>query len=140
MGSPPAVKTTSGTILANKGDNLGVPDWTANVGVQYDTRLLEMPAYARIDYLYTGKYLRATTAGTSSFQASVTPNTIHGNETHIMNARVGTYYKDLEVAFYVKNLFNSQEWTNLTQGTGSYFFNGQTVQPRLIGVQMNYRF
>ena len=134
------VKNLAGTVLANKGDNLGVPDWTANIGVQYDTRLFDMASYARMDYLYTGKYMRATSAGTSSFQATVTPNFINGNETHIMNARVGTYYKDLEIAFYVKNLFNSQEWVNKNQGTGNYFFTGQTVQPRIIGFQTNYRF
>ncbi|HEY4031927.1 MAG TPA: TonB-dependent receptor [Caulobacteraceae bacterium] len=134
------VRTTAGTILANKGDNLGVPDWTANAGLQYDTRLFDLPAYARMDYAYTGKYLRSTTLGSSSFQASVTPNTINGNETHIMNARVGIYYKDLEIAGYVKNMFDSQEWINKGQGTGSYYFSGQTVQPRIIGVQMNYRF
>jgi outer membrane receptor protein involved in Fe transport len=134
------VKTTSGTTLANKGDNLGVPDWTANAGIQYDTQIFQMPAYARMDYTYTGKYLRATTLGSSSYQATVTPNTINGNETHIVNARVGVYYKDLEIAGYVKNLFDSQEWLSKGEGTGAYYFTGQTEQPRVIGVQMNYRF
>ena len=132
--------TGAHATLALKGDNLGVPDWTANIGVQYDTHLFELPTYARMDFAYTGKYERITGPGTSSFQASVSPNVINGNETHIFNARVGTYYKDLEIALYVKNLFNSQEWVNLTQGTGSYYQTGQTVQPRLIGFQTNYRF
>ena len=26
-------------LLAKSGDNLGVPDWTANIGLQYDTRI-----------------------------------------------------------------------------------------------------
>jgi outer membrane receptor protein involved in Fe transport len=57
-----------------------------------------------------------------------------------MNARVGFYWKDLEIAGYVKNLFNSREWVSKGQGSGSYNFAGSTVAPRLIGVQMNYRF
>jgi iron complex outermembrane receptor protein len=135
-----AVKNVSGAILANKGDNLGVPDWTGNLGVQYDTHVVDMPAYARVDYTYSGKYLRSTTAGSSSFNAATTPNFINGNETHVMNARVGVYYKNLEIAGYVKNLLDSREWVNLNQGSGNYYFTGNTVQPRLVGVQMNYRF
>jgi outer membrane receptor protein involved in Fe transport len=50
------------------------------------------------------------------------------------------YYKDLEIAGYVKNLFDSHEWINLGEGTTSYGFGGNTVVPRVIGVQMNYRF
>ena len=57
-----------------------------------------------------------------------------------MNGRVGLYYKDLEIAGYVKNLFNSQEWINKSQGTGTYAFTGNKMTPRIIGVQMNYRF
>ncbi|MGZ3399532.1 MAG: TonB-dependent receptor [Caulobacteraceae bacterium] len=134
------VKNVSGAILANKGDNLGVPDWTANLGVQYDTRIMDFPTYARIDYSYTGKYLRSTTLGSSSFNAATSPNTINGNEIHNMNARVGFYYKDLEIAGYVKNLFNSREWVSKNEGTGTYWFAGSTVVPRVIGVQANYRF
>ena len=136
------VHNLNGAVLANKGDNLGVPDWTANLGVQYDTTIGALPAYARVDYTYTGKYMRTTGPGSSSYKSAdgFVQNYINGNETHIMNARVGTYWKSLEIAGYVKNLFDSREWVNLNQGVGNYYFSGQTVQPRTIGVQMNYRF
>jgi len=112
------VKNLNGTVLANKGDNLGVPDWTANLGVQYDTQVASLPAYARMDYTYTGKYMRATGPGSSSYTSAngFVQNYINGNETHIMNARVGVYYKELEIAGYVKNLFDSREWINLEPG------------------------
>jgi len=128
------------SILVNAGDNLGVPDWTANLGLQYDTKVAAMPAYARMDYVYTGKYMRATSAGTASFNPAVTPNFINGNETHLMNARVGVYYKDLEIAGYVKNIFNSQDWINKSEGNGTFWFAGNKMTPRVVGVQMNYRF
>jgi outer membrane cobalamin receptor len=134
------VRNLNGQILANKGDNLGVPDWTANVGVQYDTRVMDFPAYVRADYSYTGKYMRTTSAGSASYNPAVTPNFINGDETHIINARAGFYYKDLEVAAYVKNAGNSLEWINKNQGNGSYYFTGNTVIPRTVGVQLNYRF
>jgi outer membrane receptor protein involved in Fe transport len=137
---PPRTDGKPRVILVNKGDNLGVPDWTANVGLQYDTRIMEFPVYARMDFAYTGKYMRQTSAGTVAFNATVTPNYINGNETHIWNGRVGMYYKDLEIAGYVKNLFDSREWINLTEGTTQYGFTGNTVVPRIIGVQLNYRF
>ncbi len=92
-------------LVANKGDNLGIPDWTANLGVQYDTAIMGYPVYARADYAYQGKYMRATSCQsyspsgnppsvncTASFAAApyVTPNYINGNDTHIMNARSAT--------------------------------------------------
>jgi iron complex outermembrane receptor protein len=126
--------------LVNAGDNLGVPDWTANVGLQYDTSIGAFPAYARMDYAYTGKYMRGTGPGTNSYNATIAPNFINGNETHLVNARVGVYYKDLEIAGYVTNLFNSQEWINKAEGLNSYNFSGIQETPRIIGVQMNYRF
>jgi outer membrane receptor protein involved in Fe transport len=136
------VKNLAGTVLANKGDNLGVPDWTANLGVQYDTQVGSFPAYARMDYTYTGKYMRITGPGSATFTSAngFAQNYVNGNETHIWNARVGVYWKDLEIAGYVKNLFDSREWVNLNQGVGNYYFSGNTVQPRIIGLQMNYRF
>ena len=136
------VKNLAGTVLANKGDNLGVPDWTANLGVQYDTQVMAIPAYARMDFTYTGRYMRITGPGSSAYQSALAyaPNYVNGNETHIWNARVGAYYKSLEIAGYVKNIFDSREWVNLNQGVGNYYFTGNTVQPRIIGVQMNYRF
>jgi iron complex outermembrane receptor protein len=140
-GPPPAAgsgKTQS--ILANAGDNLGIPDWTANLGVQYDRRVFNFPAYARVDYSYAGKYMRSTSAGTLSFNPEVNANFIDGNETHIINARVGVYYQSLEIALYAKNLADSRAWVNKSQANGSYFFTGNTVQPRIIGAQMNYRF
>ncbi|MEI9892306.1 MAG: hypothetical protein WDN45_19220 [Caulobacteraceae bacterium] len=116
----PKVPNGIPSILANKGDNLGIPDWTANAGLQYDTRIAELPTYARVDYAYTGKYQRQTSCSGLALYAkcsvaygavatSVVPNYINGAETHLMNARVGVYFKDLEIAGYVKNLFNSQE-------------------------------
>jgi len=138
--TPPAGSGKSPALLALKGDNLGVPDWTANVGLQYDTHVADLPAYARMDYTYSGKYARGTGVGTTSYNTSTSPNTINGNETHIANGRVGVYYKDLEIAAYVKNIFNSQEWINKGEGSGSYWFSGTKIPPRTIAVQMNYRF
>jgi outer membrane receptor protein involved in Fe transport len=140
---PPRADGKAPVTLVNKGDSLGVPDWTGNIGVQYDTRIAEMPVYGRVDYAYTGKYQRQTTLGTVAYGNAVTsvvPNYINGNETHLMNARVGLYFKDLEIAGYVKNLFNANEWINKTQGSTGYNFSGNKTTPRIIGVQMNYRF
>jgi iron complex outermembrane receptor protein len=127
-------------ILANKGDNLGVPDWTANLGVQYDWHTFSLPTYARFDYSYSGNYARGTSIGTTSYSAATSPNTINGNPTHLINARAGVYWKSLEIAGYVRNLGNSQEWLNLSQGSGSYFYQGTRPTPRTVGVQANYRF
>ena len=106
-----------------------------NLGGEYDREVLNYPAYLRLDYMYTGKYERTTSLGTTSYTAAI----FNGNETHTMNARAGVYVKDMELAVYVKNLTNSQELLNATQYPGSPVINGTTFQPRTFGVQMNYR-
>ncbi len=46
---------SSGALLQARGDNLGVPDWTVALGLQYDTTLAgKYDAYVRADYQYTG--------------------------------------------------------------------------------------
>src|SRR5262249_59706863 len=108
--------------------------------VQYDTRVMEYPVYGRVDYSYTGKYMRSTGPGSSSFNAAFFSKQKTAYEIHNMNARVGFYYKDLEIAGYVKNLFNGREWVSKGQGSGTYYFNGSTTPPPVIRVQMNHRF
>ncbi|MDB5460772.1 MAG: TonB-dependent receptor, plug [Caulobacteraceae bacterium] len=132
--------TGAQAILALKGDNLGIPDWTANLGVQYDWRAFDFPAYARVDYTYTGKYARNTGIGTSSYNPATTPNFINGEATNQVNGRIGVYYKSLEIAAYVKNAANANTWVNKNQGAGNYYYTGNTLTPRIIGMQMNYRF
>jgi len=138
--TPPAGSGRLPALLALKGDNLGVPKWTANVGLQYDTRIMEMPVYARADYTYSGTYARGTGVGTTSYNAVTSPNTIVGEATGLVNARVGVYYKSLEIALYVKNAANDRTFINKGEGSGSYWYSGNTVQPRIIGFQSNYRF
>ncbi|MDB5459749.1 MAG: TonB-dependent receptor, plug, partial [Caulobacteraceae bacterium] len=122
-------------IIAKKGDNLGSPDWTVNLGAEYDHDVLNYPSYLRLDYMYTGKYERTTSQGTTSYNAAF----FNGNETHTMNLRTGVYVKATEVAFYIKNLTNSQEILNLNEGVNSNVMTGSTFQPRTYGMQINYR-
>ncbi len=131
------------TVIARKGDNLGVPMWTVNSGLQYDHRFFERPVYARVDYMYTGRYNRTTGPGTSGYFVPLAGNTstYFGNETHTMNARAGVYLKNLEVAFYVKNLTDSKEIIDKGQVTNQpAIVYGNSFQPRTFGMQMNYRF
>ena len=122
-------------IIAKKGDNLGSPDWTVNLGAEYDHDVINYPGYLRLDYMYTGKYERTTSYGTTSYNAAF----FNGNETHTMNLRTGVYVKSTEVAFYIKNLTNSQEFLNLSEAVNSNVMTGSTFQPRTYGMQINYR-
>ena len=136
----PLVPGKTQATLVFKGDPLGVPDVTANLGVQYDWHTFDIPAYARVDTAYASRYKRGTSEGTSSFAAVRTPNFINGDSTLAINARVGIYYKDLEIAAYVKNLANEQHWLNQQQDVSTYWLKGLIETPRIIGMQMNYRF
>ncbi len=124
---PAAGSGKTQAILAGKGDNLGIPDWTGNLGVQYDWMSFDLPTYARFDYSYTGKYMRTIGPAATTFNAAV-------------NLRAGIYYKNFELAGYVKNVGDSREWINKNQTNGNYYYTGNTVMPRIIGMQMNYRF
>ncbi len=136
----PFVPGKTQATLVFKGDPLGVPDVTANMGVQYDWHTLDFPSYARLDAAYSSRYKRGTSPGTSSFDVTRTPNYINGDSTLAINGRIGAYYKDLEIAFYVKNLANEQHWLTQNQAVSTYWIAGIIETPRVIGMQMNYRF
>ena len=72
--------------------------------------------------------------------ASAAPNYIQGADTHILNLRAGACYRSLEIAGHVKNAGDSCEWISLNQAAGGSYLAGDTVMPRVIGLQMNYRF
>ena len=38
------------------------------------------------------------------------------------------------------NAANEKQWLNKVEGQANQWFNGSVEQPRLIGMQMNYRF
>jgi iron complex outermembrane receptor protein len=129
---------TNSALVAAKGNNLGSPTWTANFGAEYDHPFLNYDGYLRLDYIYTGAYQRTTGVGTSSYFAGYTNQYINGNEVHTMNLRMGVYVKTTEIAFYIKNLNNSQEFLNENVGVGSPVTTGTTLQPRTFGAQINY--
>jgi outer membrane receptor protein involved in Fe transport len=135
-----AVKNSAGTVIQNKGDNVGVPDWTVSLDGQYDFRALDNPGYFRLDYTYTGKYMRSSGPGTTAFNALTT----NGQTTQIWNARLGYTFRKVDWSLFVQNLTNSQTFISESGGatvtSDSGRVNGTSFRPRTIGVQANYRF
>lgn len=128
---------SSGALLQSRGDNLGVPDWTVAIGVQYDATLAgKYDAYVRADYQYTGKYDRNPGLPVSTYD----PLTHTGDKTDIWNARAGVTVNRIDVALFVQNLTNSKDYNAKGHGQDTFRITGTTFRPRTIGVQVNYRY
>jgi outer membrane receptor protein involved in Fe transport len=133
-----AITGTAGPIIiVNKGDNLGAPDWQANVGVQYNHALTDaFDGYARVDYQYSGKYMRTPGPGASGYDAVI----VNGNETRFMTARAGITHQRFDLNVYVNNLTNSVDPIFKAHSSNSALVTAATFRPREVGLQLTYRY
>ena len=130
-----------GIFLLNKDDRIaGVPKWTATVGATYDFTVLDRAAYISGDYQYAGPVVRGTAPNTVGYRA----DQWQGNKVDFVSMRAGIEVRpQLDFAFYVKNLTNSQDLTQKLGGAatnrpGSHQTFGGTFRPREIGISINY--
>lgn len=134
------VKTPTGVLIQRKGDNLGVPDWTATLGAEYAFTLLSLPAFFHVDYDYSGTYQRGPGPGTSAYN----PYTWEGPAYSTVNLRLGVRIKEIDWSIYADNVTNAQPFIDLTGGvtavSDSLRYTGISIRPRVIGAQANYRF
>jgi predicted porin len=128
--------STKTTVIANKGDNLGIPDWNIALGAQYDFTLGAHAAYVRADFQHTGKYMRTTGVGTTSYDALF----VDGETTDTANARAGVTLGDIDLALFAQNLTNSDEFVNKGHPTRTSVITGTSFRPRTIGIQARYKF
>lgn len=134
------IRATSGAIIVEKGDTLGVSKWTTTLSGQYE---FDLPAdtrgYVRGDYQYIGKVDGTSTLNprSSSFDANLAPV---GART-ISNVRAGVRTDALDISLFVDNLFDESELTNRSHNTRTsplYFI--MTEQPRTAGLTVVARY
>ncbi len=128
---------SSGALLMNKGDNVGVPDLTVSAGVQYDFLTFGKGGFVRVDYQYAGGYDRNPGAGVSTHD----PITHRANAVRSVNARAGVKLTpDLDMQVFAQNLTNSMDLTGLAHGQDSLTTTEMHMRPRMIGASLKYRF
>src|SRR6201999_142021 len=92
-------KTTlggSGTVIAEKGDPIGVPKWTGTLSSQYDFATLGLNLYARFDFQFIG-IGPSQDPRVYGYDPAFTPT----EETRMLNLRLGTYLDGWNLSAFV---------------------------------------
>ena len=150
---PTPLSGAAPTIVTVKGQPIGAPTWSFNLGGRYDFQLTGVWAgYLRGDWTYVPAYNTTTSApGTPTY----TPDTARNMTTSLVNARIGVTKGGLDVNLFVNNLFESRAGPVSANRTGCSTTGGaactvfsnytplttiNTPRPREIGVQAAYRY
>ena len=134
-------------VIAQNGQAFAQPNWTANLGAQYDVPFGSFGnGYARVDYRWFNGFLTALPGtGTYSPDSSYIPPQTN------LNLRIGFQHGGFDVNVFVLNLTGEydgpktggrSQCTDASCSTFNSYGYGQTVQaptPRQIGLQVSYR-
>ncbi len=124
---------------AKKGDELlYVPKWTAAASAEYRTALFNgMPAYARVDYTYTGNSISLYDTSSPFYQSKAY---------NLINFRVGTKQLSADsrwgLSMFVDNVLNKIGQTSLPEGISADLPTTRRIgitRPRTIGINLSYR-
>lgn len=157
----PSTSDTPCLPLANSGNAISgqssinlspglTPPWTTSVGVQYDFKAGERPAYVRFDYQYQSRnYWPSTLQDPGTSQYNRDTYALPKNE--FAQLRGGVTLGNWGLAAFVDNLFDSHTVLNYQKGQADCFSpagcagspseqeNQYTFRPRTIGVTATLR-
>jgi len=121
-----------GNILAQKGDSLATPEWTATANAQQNFTLpREASGYARIDYQFAGPYYRTGSSETYAYNA----NTRDAPATNFVSIRAGAKRDGWDVSLFVDNVLNSHVSLYRYQDTvNSPGLRDSTFRPLTVGL------
>jgi outer membrane receptor protein involved in Fe transport len=124
--------TVAGNILAQKGDSLATPEWTATSFAQQNFNLSDQAAgYVRIDYQFAGPYYRTGSAETYSYN----PNTRNAPATNFLSIRAGAKKAGWDVSLFIDNVLNSHVSLYRYQDTAaSPGLRDSTFRPLTLGL------
>jgi outer membrane receptor protein involved in Fe transport len=133
-----ATLTENGQILAEKGDSLATPEWTATAAAEYTIGLWDgADGYARLDYQFGGPYYRSG----SSDVYGTDPTVRNAPATHFVSLRAGVKEDGWDLALHADNLLNSTTSTYRYRDTlNSYAFRDYTFRPLTVGLSADYKF
>ena len=112
--------------IASSGDRLPLsPEFNYSVGLQYDTKTADHEIYLRTDYSYIDGFMSNAVAGFAA------PSEAYGR----WNIRAGIDLDPVRVSIYGNNILNTNADT-----IGFELTTGRRVAPRVVGVEVGYRF
>ena len=114
-----------GDVVGTRGDRLPLsPEFSYSIGLQYDTEVAGNAAYVRSDY----SYIDGFASDTLGFSA---PTESYAR----WNMRAGIDFDPVRASIYVNNLLDSN-----ADLIGFGTTTGRRLAPRVIGVDLGYRF
>ena len=131
-----ATPTGTPSYIVHKGDPLPVSKWQVALNAQYDVRVFDKyGAYVRVDYQYTGKYLRNLANNTA-----YDPITQKAEAVDNVSLRAGATFGGFDVNAFVNNAANSNARLNVAHGQGAAQVTYNIPRPREFGLQLAYRY
>jgi len=116
---------------AKAGNRLpGAPKWTGSLGVQYDHDVGSLPAFVRADVTYVG----------STYGNLINSAAIYTKAYTKIDLMAGVTYRDVRAALFVRNLADNDAYASRGTNPGIPPYYGYRLQPRTIGVRLDYRF
>ena len=117
--------------LGSKGDNLpGSADYNLSASLEYSFNLFDYEAFVRGDYSYVSEYYHnIAELGEASGDYS------------LINLTTGISFNHLELALFVNNLTNADDFTWVETLLGTAGANrAYRLRPRTLGLNLAYRF
>ncbi|HTT97633.1 MAG TPA: TonB-dependent receptor [Rhizomicrobium sp.] len=126
--------------LVVDGDTLPVSPWTVAIGLQYSHDVMSLPSYIRIDYEFNGRNSSLTPEQdprTTSYDQGL----VADPPTNLFSVRAGTTVKQINLALFMDNVFNSQPVLDLNhQDLHTLLYEASTERPRTFGLTATYRY
>jgi len=126
----------SGTVIAERGDAIGVPKWSGTLSGEYDFASFGRDMYARFDFQFVGEGPNQDPR-VYGYDSAIVPT----GQTRMLNLRMGTLLGQWNLSVFADNVTNDEPI--LSQGrdaTGSPILTSFTYRPRTIGVTAVLKF
>jgi outer membrane receptor protein involved in Fe transport len=149
---PKPLSGAAPTVVINKGDRLAVPPWAVSASAQYDHEVASgFVGYLHADYRFTSSYQVTAGPGASGYA----PDAFRNPDASVINARLGVVHAGADIALFVNNLFDSDDFLskaggrsgcNVTTGAACPLYSSfnpltsvTTFRPREVGLQVTFR-
>lgn len=128
----------SDSVIARKGNSLGVNPWTVNANLQYDFNAWGRSNYIRLKDDFASRQT-APTVSEDPGNVSYIPWEIKMPETNLLSLRLGTRVERLDISLFMNNVFNSHPAlsTNNFGSTNDAINEIRTFRPRTLGITLS---
>jgi outer membrane receptor protein involved in Fe transport len=140
------------TAFIQPGDPLPIPDWSYNLGVQYDFNPGSRAAFVRVDWQHTEEFQQGVNFGSAGYN----PENRDIPATDFVSLRAGISLDRVDIELFVDNATDSNDWLsrnggrsgcNVASGPECTVFQSHnpvfrtvTFRPRTVGLSIDYRF